>query len=61
MDEDADFVTEQFPADSVQGFFVAACDDQIGAFGGEGAGDREPDAAGGARDERSATAEPGGM
>ena len=59
--EDTNFVTEQFPADSGQGFLVTTGDDQIGGFGGEGAGDRESDTAGGAGDERGATAEAGGM
>lgn len=55
--EDFDFRGRQFPADFAQGGLVASGEDQIAAFGGEGAGDGESDAAGGASDEGGLVAE----
>lgn len=40
-----------FPADSLEGRFIATCQDQIAAFGSQRAGDRQADTAAGAGDE----------
>jgi len=51
VSENFDFCGGQFPADFAQGCSVAGGENQIAAFGGEGTGDGESDAAAGAGDE----------
>ncbi len=59
MSEDLNFCGGQFPARRGLGRFVSSGQDQIAAFGGEGAGDGESDAASGAGDESDLATETG--
>ena len=61
LSENADFLTRQFPADTVERGLVASGENQVAAFCGESAGDGESDAAGGAGNESDLTAQAEGV
>ena len=57
MGENADFLTRQFPAATVERCLVASGENQVAAFGSESAGDSESDAASGSGNQSNLTAQ----